>query len=335
VGDPDQCAKRVLREETARATGDRVAFEVPPEVPVGALQPDGVVRVIRAPGLDALPAPWSRLRVDATVELKMRGDHTDRAAFARGELRRQARWVRRLEALRAEESSRDDVPTPDARDHATWFVAPHLPRWLADDAASGLLSLALVAPGCWHVGVGLHETLWIVANELPLHPSLIPFLIARTGRAFVVFARWALRVKSPRWVVAVIKELNMGIDMGREIQRELDVVEDDPALVTQFAEELAAAHPEVANKYIAKGIERGIERGIAKGIERGIERGIAKGIAPLLSLIARKLRRPLADADRRAVATRLDLVGPERLADVVLDLDGDALAAWLADPNAT
>ncbi len=44
---------------------------------------------------------------------------------------------------------------------------------------------------------------------------------------------------------------------------------------------------------------------------------------------------PLADADRRAVATRLDLVGPERLSDVVLDLDGDALAAWLADPNAT
>jgi hypothetical protein len=44
---------------------------------------------------------------------------------------------------------------------------------------------------------------------------------------------------------------------------------------------------------------------------------------------------PLADADRRAVATRLDLVGPERLGDVVLDLDGDALAAWLADPNAT
>ena len=107
----------------------------------------------------------------------------------------------------------------------------------------------------------------------------------------------------------------MGIDMGREIQRELDVVEDDPALVSQFAEELAAAHPEVANKYIERGIER--------------------GIAPLLSLITRKLRRPLTDSDRRAVATRLDLVGPERLADVVLDLDGDALAAWLADSNAT
>ena len=320
MGDPDQCAKRVLREETASATGDRVAFEVPPEVPVGALQPDGVVRVIRAPGLDALPAPWSRLRVDATVEMKMRGDHTDRAALARGELRRQARWVRRLEELRTKATSRDDEePAPDTRDHATWFVAPHLPRWLADDATAGLVTLAPVAQGCWRVGLGIHETLWIGANELPLHASLLPFLIARTGRPFVVFARWALRVKSPRWVATVIKELNMGIEMGREIQRELDSVEDDPALVSQFAEELAAAHPEVANKYIAKGIERGIEQ----------------GIAPLLSLIARKLRRPLTDADRRAVATHLDLVGPERLADAVLDLDGDALSAWLRDPNAT
>ncbi len=139
----------------------------------------------------------------------------------------------------------------------------------------------------------------------------------------------------------------MGIEMGREIQRELDSVEEDPALVSQFADELAAAHPEVANKYIAKGIEqgiakgiergieRGIEQGIAKGVQRGIERGIEQGIAPLLSLISRKLRRPLTDADRRAVATHLDLVGPERLADAVLDLDGDALSAWLRDPNAT
>ena len=212
---------------------------------------------------------------------------------------------------------------PDTRDHATWFVAPHLPRWLVDDAVAGRAEIALVAQGCWRVGLGIHETLWIVANELPLHPSLLPFLIARTGRAFVAFARWALRVKSPRWVATVIKELNMGIDMGREIQRELDSVEEDPALVAQFADELAAAHPEVADKYI----ERGRVEGIAKGIE--------KGIAPLLNLISRKLGRPLSDADRRAVAAHLDLVDPERLADAVLDLDGDALSAWLRDPNAT
>ena len=312
MGDADQCAKRVLREETASATGDRVAFEVPPEVPVGALQPDGVVRVIRSPGLEALPAPWSRLRVDATVEMKMRGDHTDRAALARGELRRHARWVWHLEALRESESP---AVTPDVRDHAMWFVAPHLPQWLSEDATSGRLSMTLVAPGCWSVGLGLHETLWIAANELPLHPSLLPFLIARTGRAFVVFARWAMRVRSPRWVALVIKDLHMGIDMGREIQRELDSVEDDPELVSQFADELAAAHPEVASKYK--------------------EMGRVEGIAPLLSVISRKLGRALSDADRRAVSAHLDLVGPDRLAEVVLDLDRDALSAWLADPSAT
>ena len=81
--------------------------------------------------------------------------------------------------------------------------------------------------------------------------------------------------------------------------------------------------------------ERAIEaRGIEQGIERGIERGIEQGLAPLLGQIARKLRRALTDDDRRAIATRLDLVGPERLGDVVLDFNGDALAAWLADPDA-
>ena len=125
-----------------------MTFEVPPEVPVGALQPDGVVRVIRSPGLDALPAPWSRLRVDATVEMKMRGDHTDRAALARGELRHHARWVWRLEALRERDATHDAAP-PDAREHALWFVAPHLPQWISEDATSGRLSLTLVAQGCW------------------------------------------------------------------------------------------------------------------------------------------------------------------------------------------
>ena len=75
-------------------------------------------------------------------------------------------------------------------------------------------------------------------------------------------------------------------------------------------------------------------RGIQRGIERGIEQGIERGIAPLFGLIARKLRRPLTDSDRRAITARLDLIGPDRLGEVVLDFNGDALAAWLADPDA-
>ena len=51
MGQLDQLAKRILREETGVATQERVAFEVPREVPVGALAPDGVVRVVRAEGV--------------------------------------------------------------------------------------------------------------------------------------------------------------------------------------------------------------------------------------------------------------------------------------------
>lgn len=54
----------------------------------------------------------------------------------------------------------------------------------------------------------------------------------------------------------------------------------------------------------------------------------------LSRLFARRLRRELTAMEQTALRTRLDLVGPARMGDVVIDLDGDALAAWLADPDA-
>lgn len=51
-------------------------------------------------------------------------------------------------------------------------------------------------------------------------------------------------------------------------------------------------------------------------------------------LFVRKLARPLTEEERAAIALRLDTLGPDRLGDAVLDLDAEALAAWLADPAA-
>jgi hypothetical protein len=74
---------------------------------------------------------------------------------------------------------------------------------------------------------------------------------------------------------------------------------------------------------------------IQKVRNEGLERGLAAGLRPLVRLFERRLGRSLSDAERGALASRLDVVGPDRLGDVVLDLDSAALAAWLASPTAT
>lgn len=50
--------------------------------------------------------------------------------------------------------------------------------------------------------------------------------------------------------------------------------------------------------------------------------------------VERRLGRPLVDVEREAVTARFHALGPERLDDVVFELDAPALAAWLTDPDA-
>jgi hypothetical protein len=59
-----------------------------------------------------------------------------------------------------------------------------------------------------------------------------------------------------------------------------------------------------------------------------------EGLAPLLHLFGRKLGRPLDRGEHQLLHERLSRLGPDRLGDVVIDLDAAALSAWLADPAA-
>ena len=81
--------------------------------------------------------------------------------------------------------------------------------------------------------------------------------------------------------------------------------------------------------------KQGKEKGQQEGVEKGIAKGIEKGIGLLAHLVERRLARPLDSAERGALIRRLDTLGPERLGDVVYDLSPEALAAWLAAPDAS
>jgi hypothetical protein len=244
--------------------------------------------------------------------IKMPGDHCGRAALARAELRRWARWVGRLEA--AEQSGGPDATADlDPRDVATWLVVPHRPRWIEADVGRGILTVTLAGAGCYRLGPRDHDVLWIAANELPLRVDLLPFLVARSGNALVEFVRWAANVRGPDWILSVLQDLPMASELYEDLH-----VPTDP-------EEQRRIHTEVLRRWL---------RAAPEAADEVLERGRQEGLQPLRHLFERRLGRRMDAAEQAVLQQRLATLGADRLGDVVLDLDANALATWLKDPSA-
>jgi hypothetical protein len=305
VGDADQFIKRIFRDETADATRSAVRFENAPEIATGFLTPDGFLTLVGTwPADAAVLAPWALFLYRAVVDFKMEGDHVDAAALARVELRRQAAWVQHLEAR----ATRAD--TQPAR-YATLVVAPHLPAWLRDPAACAPLTVTTLAPGCYGVAPRDHPVLWVAANELPLHPSLIPFLWARSGLPRIEFLRWLAVERGVASVVAVIQSHPMSAQIARQF---FDTPEEEEA-------------------YYQRGLEIA-HIVLEKFPEAAREIRDDATLRPLEHQFARRLGRALTPADHATLMRRLGTHGPDRLGDVVLDLDPAALERWLTGPDA-
>ncbi len=58
-------------------------------------------------------------------------------------------------------------------------------------------------------------------------------------------------------------------------------------------------------------------------------------VATHARIFSKRLGRPLSDAEHAVLAERLDRLGEDRIVDLFLTHDGEALAAWLADPAAS
>jgi hypothetical protein len=98
-------------------------------------------------------------------------------------------------------------------------------------------------------------------------------------------------------------------------------------------EPLVTALPEEDEEF-KNTVQAAYERDQARARSEGLSQGLAQGLLPLAHLFERRLGRALSDGERTTLTERLRVVGPARLGDVVLDLAPDALAAWLADPDA-
>ncbi|MFO0760866.1 MAG: hypothetical protein U0359_30595 [Byssovorax sp.] len=92
---------------------------------------------------------------------------------------------------------------------------------------------------------------------------------------------------------------------------------------------------EAFEKGAEKGIKEGVKEGVKKGVKKGVEKGRRQAIEMMLRrLFLRRLGRPLTEQEQQALVARVRVQDPEEVEDRALSLEGEALAAWLLDPNA-
>ena len=280
MGQPEQFAKRTFAEETAPLTHGAVTWKDPPEVSLTHIQGDGRFLVRRSGRLPRPDPPWGYVRGhdEIQLEIKMAGDHLDLPAIERILLRRQARQVERVE----------DPDAPFSGQGPVWTVAPYVPEVLRD-----VWKVRRTAHGCYQVGRFVFPFLWIAANELPLRDDLVPFLVARSGRALDDFARWVVTRRPAEWVLDMVQYTAMSTSARAQVANSIETDEPEVrARQRHLVQILLAKDPELQQKVTEElhAAERAAER--KEGHKEGRKEGRRKGrLAEARAILRRVLAR--------------------------------------------
>src|SRR5687768_17108584 len=135
------------------------------------------------------------------------------------------------------------------------------------------------------------------------------------------------------WVLRMVRFLPMSPAERDELVRYFPKSDDPDVRERQryIARWLLEQYPEVGQAWVERGLKQGLEQGLERGLERGLEQGLERGRAQALGSVVRqferRLGRALSEAERGELLGRQGRLGPERLGDVVLDLDAAALSA--------
>ncbi len=284
MGQPDQFAKRTFAQETAQLTHGAVTWKAPPEIRLTHVQGDGRFLVRRSGRLPRLDPPWGYVRGhdEIQLEIKMAGDHLDLGAIERILLRRQVRQVNRVEDLEAPFSGQEPV----------WTVAPNVSEVLRK-----VWKVRRSARGCYHVGSFVFPFLWIAANELPLRDDLVPFLVARSGRALDDFGRWVASRRPAEWVLDMVQYTAMSTTARAQVIQSVET--DEPEVMARqihLVELLFAKHPELQQKVTEE--LRAAERKV--GRKEGRRKGrLAEARTILRRVLARRGLELSADEEAR------------------------------------
>ncbi|WP_438007753.1 hypothetical protein WME89_02860 [Sorangium sp. So ce321] len=127
----------------------------------------------------------------------------------------------------------------------------------------------------------------------------------------------------------------------REIPGQLpEDVEDD--VIMEIQEWFKSYQAEQRQLGLDEGKQLGLDEGKRLGLDEGKRLGLDEGKRlgldegrrlALARLFEKRLGRTMTDEERSTLAERLARLGEERMDEVVLTLDGETLAAWLANPD--
>ena len=223
-------------------------------------------------------------------------------------LGKQLGWWRRLQAAaRREEGARWKLPP------LFWGLSSGAPREALDVFRMERMDEAVWPRGCYEGAPG-GRFRSIVISELPRERET---LVVRTMGAGVTFQDAmadlaALPADAPERLLVLPHLARLTLQMQNE-------PDDEAREMVMQAQKL---------------YDELMEKQLMLGMDKGLEKGLEKGLRPLARQFERRLARPLTAAEQATLVARMGTVGPDRLGDVVLDLDPAALSAWLADPAA-
>jgi len=142
------------------------------------------------------------------------------------------------------------------------------------------------ARGCYQVGPLVFPFLWIAANELPLRDDLIPFLVARSGRALDDFARWVAPRRPPQWGLDMVQYTAMSTSARAQVIHSVET--DDPEVVARqrhLVQLLLAKDPELQQQVTDQGRKEGRREGSKEGRRKG---KLSEARAILRRILARR-----------------------------------------------